>query len=129
MFRDTKRLKAIFFRASSHMLTFRKRSVVKRNGREICLLHHPDGNRCPVGLFIPDSAYRPTLEDHPLTSRPVLTALAPTFGPLDPAGPEVRLLSRLQTIHDANQPERWAQLLFHLAIIQDLPWPYPQPEA
>lgn len=91
---------------------------------ERCVFHNPQGLKCAVGVFIPESHYMPGLEHEVLAEvglkphcrlREALLA-----GGVDTSLPGMQmLLKRLQGIHDRNLPDgeySWAVQLKLLAV-------------
>lgn len=72
------------------------RSLVDTDPEAACLYRSPDGNACAVGIFIPDSEYRPGMEGLPATQ---LAALL-TWPFREWVSDNRNLLADLQIAHD-----------------------------
>lgn len=60
-------LKKIHSRIVEHFIVKKSApSFSRQDNNYRCLYRGPNGTKCPVGLFIPDSKYNPSLEMQPL---------------------------------------------------------------
>lgn len=76
---------------------------------DVCAYRGHNGTKCPVGLFIPDEKYLPSMEPLPVNALIVDFPFVKTILPLPGAA-----LSRLQTIHDCNGHMRTPDLKWEL---------------
>jgi hypothetical protein len=103
----------IFETVREHLLTQGERSIerVKQNRGYInqCRYRTSDGLKCAIGCLIPDEVYREELEGrglHDLIRHyKDLKFLLPSD--IEEYEKGVRLLDRLQCIHDCVEPEAW----------------------
>jgi hypothetical protein len=83
-----------------------------------CAYRGADGARCAIGALIPDGEYSAAMEDtgcfHLLSHFP---KAIPELVGLDKVerAQVAQLLSRLQTVHDADKPESWLLTLGDVA--------------
>ena len=101
----------IFDTVANHLLTQNRKSIHIDGHGDMCMYRGPDGTKCAVGCLIPDELYYAGMEclnvEALVVKFPTLTSM------LDE---HILLLSELQSIHDANQPEQWRFLLHNLAL-------------
>lgn len=87
-----------------------------------CRYRTPDGLKCAAGCLIPDSEYSPSFEgqivggiiDRGMQSMNSLSLL------LVRLGHDIRLVRRLQLIHDSCEPNQWPERLKYLGQEFDL---------
>lgn len=63
-----------------------------------------DGKKCFIGVLIPDELYRPEMEGAVIAG-PVMRPVADYLGVQDEE--DIKLLTDLQTTHDAFGPSQW----------------------
>ena len=99
----------VFKKVAEHLLQQRVRSVNVEE--DFCMYRNPDnGLTCAVGCLITDAHYYPSLENASADSEVVCEAVSQSIGsPLNKN--DVRLLYRLQEIHDYDEPKRWREKL------------------
>jgi hypothetical protein len=105
----------LFDTVTAHLLTQRAKALGPVESAHCtlpvtgCMYRAPDGKKCAFGCIIPDSVYRPNMENNPATfvlfGTPELAFLRPHND----------LIANLQTIHDAFEPAQWPGQLEKLA--------------
>lgn len=90
-----------FDKVKTHLLTQNARAF----NEERYLYRAPSGLTCAVGCLIPVEEYRPEFDDGNKSLADVQAA-TPAL-----QGLEIGFLSRIQRIHDNQQPEDWAREL------------------
>lgn len=116
-------LREIFLKVREHLLKQGHRSEGGWGpGRTRCCFHGPKGDRCAVGVLIPECAYLPCLE-HDQVGQLGFAGLADGLEKALLAGgvhihePGVKaLLQRLQFVHDHVEPRSWAQAFEQTAV-------------
>lgn len=94
----------------AHLLRQGVRSAgLDRDGNEACRYRGDNGTSCAVGCLIPDEMYRPEMEYLPVGELVVHDHVPASWST------HVDLLSRLQTIHDLDDPADWSAKLDALA--------------
>ena len=107
-------LQQIFNKVSTHLLEQNERSVVDTTGT--CAYRGESGKMCAVGCLINDHAYSQSLEGGGVRSQlEVQWALEKSGIEFDEDGMVMRLLSKLQLIHDTKEESDWAASLSALA--------------
>jgi hypothetical protein len=107
-------LREIFEKAKQHLLEQGCRSWTETG----CKYRGPEEKKCAVGIFIPDEDYRPRFENKLVSnlldpsSLSYCAGLERTIGPIN--NDKVRLLCRLQEIHDTYPPSAWSTCLDEL---------------
>lgn len=104
-----------FDRVARHLLTQKARAN-QIAGEPACCYRARDGKRCAIGCLIADEHYREDLEGCALLpssdeAHPVIEALRRSGVQAD-----IRLLARLQTIHDRKPVNQWRK---HLRRLRD----------
>ena len=89
--------------SAKHLLKQGRRAIVKGN----CVYHAPHGAKCAIGVLIPDDEYRPEFENMWVGN---ICEKIPAIVPLD-----VRMLERIQLIHDESSPYEWRSELAKVA--------------
>lgn len=123
----------IFDTVYRHLLKQGRRSTRQRPGNPagqdpLCVYRAPNGDRCAVGCLIPDDLYSPDMEGLGVL---ILAAKVPKFLAMFTGKPDtaLRLLGRLQVVHDAGQPEVWAANMAMIAKSFGLTIPAMEPVA
>jgi len=107
-------LQQIFDKSASHLLKQGVRSM--REYTKWCAYRGQDGLMCAVGCLINDHAYSQSLEGGGVRSQlEVQWALEKSGIEFDEDGMVMRLLSKLQLIHDTKEESDWAASLSALA--------------
>ena len=107
-------LQQIFDKTASHLLKQGTQSVLEDS--ETCAYRGQDGLMCAVGCLINEDAYNWSIEGTAIDDSPnVQRALRNSGIEFDTDGQVMRLLTRLQTIHDTKEEGDWAALLGALA--------------
>lgn len=92
----------IFDKVYKHLLTQNARST---GGFAFgCMYRGHAGRKCAVGCLVPDERYSTHLEGHGVSHPHVLDALGFSVPVADDT---MRLLDRLQRVHDLDPPEAW----------------------
>lgn len=106
----------IFNKTARHLLKQGRKSMAKLpSGAGIgCAYRGREGLQCAVGCHIPNSKYRPTMENKNPSADVVFDALPKIDGMnRDKA---VRFWSDLQQVHDDARPRSWAKRLREFAV-------------
>lgn len=98
----------IFNRVVEHLIQQGERS---NNGSGSCMYRGPNGLMCAVGCLLKDEHVSPAINKLPVDDSRVKEALRKSGVPDGHAW----MLRRLQAIHDACEPHRWAWELAGLA--------------
>ena len=107
-------LQQIFDKTASHLLKQGIQSTLEDD--DTCAYRGQDGSMCAVGCLINDDAYNWYLEGTSVDDcKKVQKALRNSGIEFDADGQVMRLLTRLQTIHDTKEEGDWAASLGVLA--------------
>lgn len=110
----------IFQTVARHLLKQGAQSIrfgISENPTE-CVYNNRSGLKCAVGALIPDDKYRPVMDQSgPVDENPaVLNALAEVYGWGDTTPARtIRLLRKLQIVHDYTAPACWGTALKNVA--------------
>lgn len=105
----------LYSTSRQHLLKQGCKSFVERGTyqdgtpRSSCLYRGPNGTKCAIGVFIPDTAYSADLEGSRVCVEKVWQAAGLTRYQLE-------LAASLQTIHDEVPVNRWETRLNKLAV-------------
>lgn len=81
--------------------------TIKSEGpEETCLYRHPDGQKCAVGIFIPDNKYDSDMENIKASGIPKRYSFMADLMPLDSYG-----LNEYQNVHDDSDGKNTKQEL------------------
>lgn len=94
----------VFDYVVNHLLTQNKQARLADDSD--CAYRTEDGLKCAVGCLIPDDLYKPEFERRSYRALIVSEQFDPTHQ---------ELISRLQMLHDDNQPGTWKENLSCLA--------------
>lgn len=103
-------LEEIFTKAADHLL---KQGTKSWKDPYTCGYRGMNGKMCAVGCLIDDAHYKSDLEYKMMAREPVLAALRQSGVPINHE--TVRLMQRLQNIHDNREPAGWKEDLQALA--------------
>ncbi len=87
----------------------RKQGCASLSEKGFCSYFGPDGKRCAVGVFIEENEYKPEFEGDSLNCRPLIQEL------MRNKGIDLRLLDRLQDVHDGYMFEEWEEQFLSVA--------------
>lgn len=86
-----------------------------------CLYRAPNGDRCAIGVLIPDALYTPSLEGNSVEKLIVKEAISPHYGAIH--AEDMSFLVTFQSIHDSINPVAWRTVLmdfaqrWHLSVV------------
>ena len=89
--------------SAKHLLKQWRRAIIKGS----CSYRTPCGDKCAIGILIPDDEYSPDFENTWVTN---IHGKVSTLAPLD-----LRMLDRLQDVHDDFAPYEWRSELARVA--------------
>lgn len=102
----------VFDQVVAHLRVQNSRSngPVKLDDKEYILhrYHGVDGKKCPVGIFIPDAEYLPSMEGNSLENLANVPNMPTAFLML--LKEHFSLFKRFQSIHDHYEPEEWERM-------------------
>lgn len=78
-----------------------------------CLYRAPNGDRCAIGVLIPDALYTPSLEGNSIEKQIVREAISPHYGAIH--AEDMSFLTTLQSIHDSINSCGWRVVLMDFA--------------
>lgn len=84
-----------------------------------CRYRTPNGQKCAIGILMPDELYQPTMESTMVGY--LLTQYTLVREHLDHV--DLALLEALQSVHDFDDVECWEQALQHIADTWNLVMP------
>lgn len=110
--------RTIFLYVVRHLLRQNEKSVDYRDTQtSVCVYRAPDGKQCAVGCLIADDEYDPGMEQLSVTA--LITYINRKYAdkaPLQPIEDDtIRVLDRLQDLHDGTSPQNWPEELLHVA--------------
>lgn len=98
----------IYTKARNHLLTQMKPArgpdTACIGSPERCMYRSPEGLKCAFGIFIPDDKYRPEMEGVLVD---VLFEQKRWIDLFDDFKPHLKLIERLQSIHDQRSVSSW----------------------
>lgn len=103
----------VFTKVATHLLKQNRRSLLIDADEQgtPCAYRGADGLKCAAGVLINDGQYDETLENHTSDSVVVSAALERS----GVSSEDLKLVRRLQLVHDRYQPEEWSYQLYELA--------------
>ena len=104
---------AVFDQVAKHLLTQRKRSVLRVSGKTKCVYHADTGLKCAAGCLISKKEYREDFENH---------SWGGLIDQFDLPETHRWLINCLQAIHDEKHPNTWKRELKQLATTRKLNW-------
>lgn len=106
----------IYDTVSKHLLKQNTQSRISDNTEGMCAYKSDDGLKCAAGCLIPDELYDPRIETHGIE---YVFAHWPEVAAH--IGPEnLKLVERLQEMHDNLDPEDWPVELNYVATVYGL---------
>lgn len=112
-------LQDLFDQVAGHLLSQNRVSENEQG----CAYRGDTGLKCAIGCLITDAFYDEVLEGASAYEPMVMDAVSSSLGiDLNELPDHVTLLSRLQKIHDREQPDEWRTALEKLAAEYHLNW-------
>lgn len=111
MTNETPTPQEFFDRTATHLLKQNERSVDQEGG---CMYRGPQGLRCAIGIWIPDSVYDASMEGA------YAFDICGYDGMDHLRGIDLTYLEAMQLIHDTSEPDQWPRLLAEFAEREDL---------
>lgn len=105
----------IFDTVAQHLLKQGRKSVAGVEGFTRCCYRGEEGLKCAVGVLIKDEHYKPELENKGCGASEVVRALHLSGVNTNSNQLGLALLSRLQGLHDEEEPCNWKKSLRKIA--------------
>ncbi len=105
---------AVFDKVVAHLRQQNARST--EEGSESCMYRGAKGRMCAAGCLIPDSEYTPDMEGGAVDSLAFFDDWCPNSS---------NLISRLQRLHDAGEPDDWEAGFAYIAVERGLDYTAP----
>ena len=120
------KIKDLFFQIKEHLLAQKHKAQEKGDIDdliEVCVYRSRTGKKCAVGCLITEENYHPDIEFNSVESRHVQNAIIQSFADSDERknckderlrDQTVKFLMDFQDLHDAVDPEKWADAIDEL---------------
>lgn len=117
--------RTVFWYVARHLLRQNEKALDYRETQtSVCVYRAPDGKQCAVGCLIADDEYDPGMEQLSVTA--LITYINRKYAGKEPLlqpieDDVVRVLDRLQDLHDGTLPANWPEELLYVAQQSRIP--------